>query len=582
MRGDAAVRKGIPVKTVDVETAAEALLFMLRDRGIQYLFANPGTDAAPLIEAFARLKALGRPAPIPVVAPHEMCAVSMAHGYAMVTGRPAAVFVHVSVGTANAAAGIMNASRQGVPMIVMAGRNPIFEKGAVGARDRRIHWAQESFDQAAMIREYIKWDYELRDFAQLDIVVDRAMALAKTHPQGPVYLTLPRERLSARQKEFSFSRTNRFDTEASTQADSASVERAASLLEKAERPLVLASHLGRDPGAVADLVRLAEEWALPVVESFPFSVNFPADNPSHLGYSVDPYLADADLVIAVEADVPWIPSRTGPGVQVPVVQIARDPLYGRYPIRGFPLDVALAGDPALSLSALRECLTDRKDHHAKRLSDRAVLCGKLHRDAVESSRKRAEAEAGRAPISMNWLSRCLGEAAGEDVVFLNEYDLKVDQLGLRRPGSYFGSPAVSGLGWGFGAAIGAKLGAPEKTIVCALGDGAYLFSNPVACHLACTANDAPVLVVVFNNRSWNAVREAVRDVAPDGWAVSNKDFPLVSLEPSPRYERIAEDCGGFGERVENPAEVPAAIQRGLREVRENGRSALLNVICASS
>lgn len=570
------------MKTVDVETAAEALLFMLRDRGIRYLFANPGTDAAPLIEALARLKALGRPAPIPVAAPHEMCAVSMAHGYAMVTGSPAAVFVHVSVGTANAAAGIMNASRQRVPMIVMAGRNPIFEKGATGARDRRIHWAQESFDQAAMIREYVKWDYELRDPAQLGVVVDRAVAVAKAHPQGPVYLTLPRERLAAAQKEFSFSRTNRLDADTRMQANSVSLERAAGLLEKAERPLVLASHLGRDPEAVAVLIRLAEEWALPVVESFPFSMNFPANHPLHLGHSVDPHLADADLVIAVEADVPWIPSRTGPGTQVPVIQVAEDPLFGRYPIRGFPLDVALSGDPASSLSALCELLKERKAPYSESLLERAARCEKLHQNAVGSSRKRAEAEAGRTPIGMNWLSKCLGEIADENVVFLNEYDLKVDQLGLRQPGSYFGSPAVSGLGWGFGAAIGAKLGAPGKTVVCALGDGAYLFSNPVACHLACAANDAPVLVVVFNNRSWNAVREAVHDVAPDGWAVSNKEFPLVSLEPSPHYERIAENCGGYGERVENADEIRAAIQRGLREVRENRRHALLNVICASS
>ena len=276
------------------------------------------------------------------------------------TGEPAAVFTHVTVGTANSAAGIMNASRMGIPMIVLAGRTPIFEKDAVGARNRRIHWPQESFDQASMIREYLKWDYELRDFAQLNTVVDRAIALAKSSPQGPVYLTLPREQLAVRQDSIRYTAQNRFDTNISVCAGPENILKAGELIASAKRPLVLASHMGRNPKAVGELVKLAEDWALPVVESFPFSMNFPADNPLHLGFSVDPYLEKADLVIAVEADVPWIPSLTGPGEDVPVIQIARDPLFSAYPIRGFPLDVALAGDPVLSLAALRKNLEESK------------------------------------------------------------------------------------------------------------------------------------------------------------------------------------------------------------------------------
>jgi acetolactate synthase-1/2/3 large subunit len=566
--------------TVEIETTAEALLLLLRERGVRYLFATPGSDAAPLIEAYARMKAVGREGPVPIAAPHEMSAVSMAHGYTMVTGEPASVLVHVTVGTANAAAGIMNASRMGIPMIVLAGRTPIFEKGAVGARNRRIHWSQESFDQAAMIREYLKWDYELRDFAQLNTVVDRAVAMAKSHPQGPVYLTLPREQLAARQNTFRYTALNRFDADVSVQPGPENISKAGELIAHARRPLVLAGHLGRDPLAVGELIKLAEAWALPVVESFPFSMNFPADHPLHLGFSVDPYLEEADLVLAVETDVPWIPSVTGPGEEVPVIQIARDPLYSRYPVRGFPLDVALAGDPMLSLSALRECLEDRRDSQTQNLSERKATYRKTHERVAEQVREREKEASGQCPISMYWVSHCLGEVADENTIFLSEYDLKAEQLHLRYPGSYFGSPSVSGLGWGFGAAIGAKLGAPEKTVICGLGDGAYLFSNPVACHMAAAAIGAPVLVVVFNNGRWNSVGAAVSELAPDGWAVSNNDYALVDLKPTPDYERIAEDCGGYGERVEDPAELPAAIQRVLHEVRVSGRQALLNVICA--
>src|SRR5207249_4992758 len=139
----------------------------------------------------------------------KVAAEAMAHGYAMVTGRPQAVMVHVIVGAANALAGIINASRVGVPMLFTAGRNPITEAGLPGARNRPIHWAQESFDQAGLAREFVKWDYELRNFLQLETVVDRALAIASAEPQGPVYLTLPREVLSEAQESFEYSATSR-------------------------------------------------------------------------------------------------------------------------------------------------------------------------------------------------------------------------------------------------------------------------------------------------------------------------------------------------------------------------------------
>src|SRR5216110_3972963 len=183
-------------KRESVESTAEAYLELLAARGVEYFFANAGTDFAPIIEAFAKRAAAGQPVPRPLTVPHEVPAVSMAHGYAMVTGRPQAVMVHVIVGAANALAGIINASRVGVPMLFTAGRNPITEAGLPGARNRPIHWAQESFDQASLAREFVKWDYELRNFLQLETVVDRALAIAQTEPQGPVYLTLPREVLA--------------------------------------------------------------------------------------------------------------------------------------------------------------------------------------------------------------------------------------------------------------------------------------------------------------------------------------------------------------------------------------------------
>jgi len=196
-------------KRASVESTADAYLELLAARGVEYFFANAGTDFAPLIDAYARRLDQGLPAPRPMTIPHEVPAVGMAHGYALVTGRPQVVMVHVIVGAGNAVGGIINASRSNVPILFSAGRNPLTESGMHGSRNRPIHWAQESFDQAGMIREYVKWDYELRNFTQLETVVDRALAVAQAEPQGPVYLTLPREVLAEKHETFEYAAASR-------------------------------------------------------------------------------------------------------------------------------------------------------------------------------------------------------------------------------------------------------------------------------------------------------------------------------------------------------------------------------------
>src|SRR5438094_973719 len=183
-------------KELKAESVAEAYLALLAERGVEYLFANAGTDFAPIVEAYAKAAHTGFPAPKPLIATHENLALSMAHGYAVASGKVPAVMVHVSVGTANALCGVFNAARANVPILFTAGRSPLTEEGLAGARDTYIHWAQEMFDQAGMLREMVKWDYELRNGAQLETVIDRALTLATSPPEGPVYLSLPREVLA--------------------------------------------------------------------------------------------------------------------------------------------------------------------------------------------------------------------------------------------------------------------------------------------------------------------------------------------------------------------------------------------------
>src|SRR2546423_1070373 len=143
-------------------TAADVLLASLRRHGIEYFFANPGTDFPPIVEGFARAKAGGAKVPRPVRVRHENLAVAMAHGASLMTGAPQALMVHVNVGTANTINLLANAARDRVPLLLMAGRSPIMEAGAFGARSRPVHWAQEMFDQAGRVRELVRWTYERR------------------------------------------------------------------------------------------------------------------------------------------------------------------------------------------------------------------------------------------------------------------------------------------------------------------------------------------------------------------------------------------------------------------------------------
>src|SRR5215467_15920843 len=139
---------------------AGAYRALLADRGVDYLFGNAGTDFAPLIEAYSQAGQTGVAVPAPILATHENLAVTMAHGYGMISRRIPAVMVHVSVGTANMVCAALNAARENVGILLTAGRTPITEEGRLGSRDGYIHWAQEMYDQAGMIREIVKWDYE--------------------------------------------------------------------------------------------------------------------------------------------------------------------------------------------------------------------------------------------------------------------------------------------------------------------------------------------------------------------------------------------------------------------------------------
>ena len=553
--------------------AAEEYLDALAAQGIEYLFCNPGTDFAPIVEAYSRAARTNRKVPKPLVIPHENCAVAMAHAYTAVTGNAQAVMLHTNVGTANAINMLIDASRDRIPMLLSSGRTPFTETGAEGSRSAYIHWAQEMFDQAGMLREMVKWDYEMKRGDQAGIVVDRAMEMACSSPQGPVYLSLPREVLGETVAAAESNRAHRARPRP-PEAAPRDIEQLADWIAAAKNPLIITGMLGRDPRDSEALARLADRYALAVV---PFNTRYFALSSNHKMYqgsAPGPLLEDADLVIVFEADVPWIPSREAPAAGAKIVQIGEDPLHARLPMRGFPSDLTLTATCLSVLRGLETALAGREttgvDARKSQLTERS--------DALRKSWREEAERAGKAnTISLPWLNNCLCDIIDDDSIVVNEYSFRQEYCPLNQPGGLYSISSAGGLGWGLPASLGVKLASPDKFVLSVLGDGAYMFANPTACHYTSQILQLPTLSVIYNNALYGAVRRATLDMYAHGVA-AEADGRLLADLPAPDFEKIVAVHGGHGERVERPADLPAALRRAADAVR-GGQQALVNVIC---
>lgn len=577
--GDAAAP---PASDTSSPSVAEAYLSLLKTRGIDYFYIGAGTDTAPIVEAYAKGAQTGQDFPTPVVAVHENLAVGMAHGYYMVTGKPQAVMLHVTVGAANAVCGLMNAARSQVPMFFTAGRTPLYEKGVLGARNSPIHWAQEMFDQAGMARELVKWDYELRDGRNVDEVVDRGLSIAMAEPRGPIYLTLPREVL-AQPMPADYQRRPAQPVVSPAYPDPHGVARIAQAIKQARYPLFVVSSSGADTQTVAVLDALLRNYGIGVAESMGHYVNVPYDHPHHLGHDATAVVARADVVIALESDVPWVPGRAEPAADAFIAQIGVDPLFQDLPLRSFQSTVTLVSRALPFLQALaaelaRIAAADSAAARAATISAdsqawRATLAQQVAQDKAQGGL-----------ITKQYLSSAIDQVRGEDSIVISEYTIRAEHMSFTQPGSYFLNSTAGGLGWGFPAALGAQQAAPDKLVICVQGDGAYMFTNPASCHQAAEMHGLPVLMIVFNNHHWQAVEQTTLAVYPDGatraHVKEHGHAPLSGLGHMPDFELYAQASGGYGEKVSTREQLLPALQRAIHAVTVEKRHALLNVMGA--
>ncbi|MGV2068557.1 thiamine pyrophosphate-requiring protein [Agrobacterium sp. 22-226-1] len=557
-------------------TAGGALLARLKAVGVDYIFANSGTDFPPIIEGLAEASAKQIPLPKAIVIPHENAAMGMAHGYYLATGRAQAVMAHTNVGLANCAIGAINAATEHVPMLLFSGRTPVVEKGRLGARTVPIGWGQEMRDQAAMIRETVKWDYELKFPEQAVDIVDRAFAVANSTPRGPVYLSLPREVLCepCPSDQLDASATIAAARAGPRRAD---IEAAAKLLSQAQTPLIIAQRGAGSPEGFAALSRLAEDWGIATCQYWAIQLAVPTDHPMAVGGDPANWLAEADLVLVIDSLAPWSPDihLLKPGCKV--IHIGEDPLYARFPVRNFPCDLALVGDTDEIIIDLAAAVSGFLPETEK------VRDARRAKIAIASSKRRAtileRAAAGRGPVMTKaFVSTCLSRAIeGMDAAVFSELGAPLEELTLHSADTWFQEPHSGGLGWCFPAALGMKLAQPDRLIVATMGDGSYMFSNPVACHQIAEAAEIPLLVLVLNNSEWGAVRQSVLGVYPDGYASKANTMPLVSLTPTPDFTKVAAASRAWTARVDRAEELDAVLAAAIEQVTTHKTQALVEI-----
>lgn len=566
-----------------IHSTAHYFLEGLADLGIEYLFSNLGTDHVSLIEELARWDRDRRAHPRVILCPHENVAIHMAGGYAAITGRGQAVLVHVDAGTANASMGMHNLFRARVPVFLLAGKSPYTLRGELpGSRDNYVHFVQDPYDIGSLVRPYVKWEYTLPSGVVAKEVLTRGYALMQSDPAGPVYLSLPRETL-AQQWEESAIRAFPAERYGPVRAGGTAPElarRIAAQLLAAENPIAIASYLGRKPEAVAALDALARECAIRVFESNPVYLNIPRDSPCFAGFDARAAIAEADVGLLLDVDVPWLPKYVPDNRGARWVHIDIDAIKKDFPMWGFATDLRLQADCATVLAQVLEMVrpeagADFRARAAKRIAG----WGDVRQERVGRAAAAARVSGTAGAISPDFLCAALNAVLGQDDIVINEAirntPAVLNQITRTRAQTYFGLSG-GGLGFSGGMALGLKLARPHNRIVQIVGDGGFHFSTPTAVYAVAQQYGLPVLTVVLDNGGWQAVKESVLRAYPDGSAAAANAFHS-RLEGSERhFEQVAGAFGAYGEAVSEPGQVAGAIERCLAAV-DAGQAAVLAV-----
>ncbi|KAK6069930.1 thiamine pyrophosphate enzyme [Seiridium cupressi] len=577
-------------------TASFAFFEAIWEAGVTHCFVNLGSDHPSIIEAMVKgQREKNGQFPRIITCPNEMVAMSMADGYARLTGKPQVVIVHVDVGTQGLGAAVHNASAGRAPILVFAGLSPFTQEGEMrGSRTEYIHWIQDVPDQKHIISQYCRYTAEIKTGRNIKQMVNRALQFATSDPQGPVHLVGAREVMEEDIEPYHLEQ-GVWDRVELGGLPPKAVGSIAEALIGAKKPLLITGSSGRNHKVPPALVELANAVkGLRVLDTGGSDMCFPASHPGWLGlrFGVDTEIKEADVIVVLDCDVPWIPTQNKPADTAKIFHIDVDPLKQMMPLFYIAAQQRYRANPLLALQQITE-------HIKSELSSKVdSAAAEKAWEALEASHKKRldDIAAKAAPSSddtfgTGHLCRRLRENCPKDTIWAIEAVTNTafthDNIQPELPGSWINCGG-GGLGWSGGGALGIKLatdtenGGPGKGkfVVQIVGDGTFLFSVPGSVYWISKRYNIPVLTIILNNKGWNAPRKSLLLVHPEGAGskATNEEIN-ISFHPVPDYSGIAKAAAGgdlFAAKIDKASELDGILQKAIETV-QGGQSAVLDV-----
>ncbi len=559
-----------------VQDGGEAILEAFRNLDIDYIISSPGSEWAPVWEALARQQINETAGPRYINCWHETLAVNMAVGYTRVTGKLQAVLLHAGVGLLQGSIGIHSATLGEVPVLICSGEansygeNPDLDPQGQWYRNLSVVGGPNRFADA-----FTKWSGQATSPYTLYEQLVRAGELAQRVPKGPAFLDIPIETMI--HDWTPPAKLRKVPSAPKTAPSADSIEQLAELLSRSKSPLIITESAGKDVQGFANLIKLAELLAIPVIESAPAYSNFPKSHKLHMGFASEPYLEQADLVLVISSRAPWYPPNAGPK-HATVVVMGETTIKGEMVYQNLMADLYVEGNLTLGLGLLVEALQLHAAASQSEIQERRKHWETEHNNLQDGYRAAATAAQAKPTIDPVWLCAAISEVMPEDTVYAEETTSHrgaiLRHVQWQQPHSYL--HPTGGLGQGLGLALGAKLAKPDQPVVALMGDGGLLY-NPVTQSFG-VAREAnlPFLTIVFNNGNYEAMRSNHLHYYPDGAAATSGIFHGVYI-PGPDYAQLVAPFGGYGERVDDPAKLKSALQNGL-DALKRGQIALIDVV----
>jgi acetolactate synthase-1/2/3 large subunit len=565
------------------EYGSDLIVDLLKAVEIDYAALNPGSSFRGLHDSLVNYG--GNHCPEVILCCHEEVAVSMAYGYARVTGRPMAAIVHDIVGLQHASMGIYNAWTCRTPVVVMGGTGPM----DTAKRRSGIDWTHTALVQGEQVRPYVKWDDQPASIESIPESFIRAYRLATTEPMAPVYLCYDTEIQERKiDKEIPLPDLRRYGPLLPIQAPEEGFATTIRWLFDASHPVIVADSAGRSEAAFDALIELAELLAMPVLDQGG-RLNFPSLHPLNFTGQEKEILERADLVLAIDvANLHGaLASLTS---RAKVIHVRLNDLLVKSWSQDYDrlaeVDLPVLADSQIFLPELLQRIKEGKSTLNKlkqRIDQRRDQLGRLRAEWIRGIQEEAQKRWNERPIaSLRLFSEMAQVLNGENFVLTN-HSARLQELrflNCARFNQFLGRRRFGGVGISLPASVGAALALKGSGKLCVgiQPDGDFLF-NPSTLWTA-AHYEIPLLMILFNNRSYYNDEEHQRVMATHrGRPVENHTIGIRIEKPEVDFVQVARGYSvrGFGPVIE-PGTLNQTLRDAIRYMKENSRPAVVDVV----